>query len=226
LPVDKVALYVNIGVHKDPYSDIQPVADPYNVFAVVDKNHRFAEDFEPELGIYDGFYWVADAGEAWLEMKSAAKSDGITLTLGGTYRSVPLQRWNYNRRLADGHSVAVVDRANARPGHSEHHTGTTADLRGLMDFTGTKAQLWLAENGHKYGFIVSFQNSNGFITNYVAESWHIRWFPQWAAEIMYNENLTIMEFDNLYLNPASHGYSIDIDSVKRAVAAFGAAIDD
>ena len=210
LPIDKVLLYINIGVHIPPYSNIRPVENPHDVFAVVDKNHRFDDDFKPELVNVDGFYWAPDAGDAWLTMKAAARADGIKLGLNNTYRSISEQSYNYNRKIKSGRSVKSVDAYNSRPGHSEHHTGYAADMAGLGTFVGSAAHTWVIENGYKFGFIISFQAGKEFINNYSPEGWHIRWFPLWAAKIMHDENLTIQEFDNLYLNPGSHGFVAEV----------------
>ena len=217
LPGDKVILYVNIGVHIPPYSDIKTVENPHDVFAIVDKNHKFSDDFVPNLTLIDGFRWAKDAGDAWVRMKNAARADGVTLKLSNTYRSIADQRANYNRKIRSGRSEASVDRFNSRPGHSEHHTGYAADMAGLDRFVGTKAHSWLVKNGHQYGFIVSFQAGKEFINHYSPEGWHIRWFPVEDAKIMHDENLTIQEYDNLYLNPLKHGFSVD-KSVARTIA--------
>jgi len=204
-------------VHIPPYSDTKPVENPHDVFAIVDKNHKISDDFAPELTWIDGYRWAKDAGDAWVRMMNAARADGVTLALNNTYRSIADQRANYNRKIGSGRSVDNVDRFNARPGHSEHHTGYAADMAGLGSFVGTRAHSWLVKNGHQYGFIISFQAGKEFINHYSPEGWHIRWFPVIDAKIMYDENLTIQEYDNLYLNPRKHGFSVD-KSIAQAIA--------
>jgi len=204
-----VVLYVNIGVHKEHYSDIQTIENPHDVFAVLDKNHRVPDDFEPEVVLHNGAWWIEEVGLAWDEMKAAAARDGVSLTLNRAYRSIADQRNNYNSKVNSGRSVAEVDKGNSRPGHSEHHTGYAADISPINGEPNTPSYVWLAKHAHEYGFIISFTAEKRFITGYIPEPWHIRWFPQWAADIMHSENLTIPEFDNLYLNPAKHGYAID-----------------
>ena len=210
LPKDKVILYVNIGVDKAPYTDIQIIDNPHDVFVVVDKNHKFANDFVPNVTNIGGFYWIREAGEAWLRMQSDARAQGIYLSLNNTYRSISAQSVNYYSKINSGRSVENVDATNSRPGHSEHHTGYTADLSGLYSFVGTKGYYWVVNNAHKYGFVISFQSGKEFINNYSPEGWHIRWFPEWAAEIMYVEGLTIQEFENLYVYPRKHGFQTDM----------------
>jgi D-alanyl-D-alanine carboxypeptidase len=208
LPAEQVILQVNIGVHKEPYSDIQEVADPNGVFAVIDKNHKLDDSFEPaDLARYGGFLWKQEAGEAWLQMKSDAKAEGVSLVLNNTYRSIAAQTVNYNSKIRTRQDIAV-EMTNSRPGHSEHHLGYAADLT-TVRYASKKVDAWIAENGYKYGFIVSFQAGKEYINHYSPEPWHIRWYPLWAAEIMHEEGLTIQEFDNLYLNPNTHGFVTD-----------------
>jgi D-alanyl-D-alanine carboxypeptidase len=208
LPADQVVLRVNIGAHKEPYSDIQEVVDPNGVFAVIDKNHKLDDSFEPEdLAYYGGFLWKQEAGEAWLQMKSEAKAEGISLVLNNTYRSIAAQAINYNSKIRTRQNIGV-ENTNSRPGHSEHHTGYAADLT-TVRYSNRKVDAWIAENAYKYGFIVSFQAGKEYINHYTPEPWHIRWFPLWAAEIMHEEWLTIQEFENLHLNPKVHGFETD-----------------
>ncbi|WP_428778513.1 D-alanyl-D-alanine carboxypeptidase family protein [Vagococcus fluvialis] len=54
------------------------------------------------------------------------------------------------------HGQAKAETFSARPGHSEHQTGLTFDLRhsnGTLIEYGREAN-WLATNSHKYGFII------------------------------------------------------------------------
>jgi D-alanyl-D-alanine carboxypeptidase len=207
LAAEEIILRVNIGVNKAPYSDIKTITNTKDVFALVDKNHKFPADFIPDVVKIDGYYWVEEAGKAWLSMKEDALKQGIKLSLNNTYRSISDQTMNYRRKIGSGRSVASVDDYNSRPGHSEHHTGYAADMAGLGDFVNTPAHKWLSKNGYKYGFIISYQRGKEYINHYQAEGWHIRWFPLWAAEIMYKENLTLAEFNNLHLNPGAHGFT-------------------
>ncbi|MDR1641477.1 MAG: D-alanyl-D-alanine carboxypeptidase family protein [Clostridiales bacterium] len=210
LPADQVILQVNIGVHKEPYLDIQEVADPNGVFAVIDKNHKLDSSFKPtDLANYGGYLWKPEAGEAWLQMKSDAKADGLSLALNNSYRSIADQTASYNNKIRT-RNKAAVERTNSRPGHSEHHTGYAADLTTVKK-SNSKVDAWIAENSYKYGFIVSFQAGKEYINHYTPEPWHIRWYPLWAAEVMHAEGLTIQEFDNLYLNPNAHGFETDAE---------------
>lgn len=93
---------------------------------------------------------------------------------------------------------AEADRYSARPGYSEHQTGLAFDL---LDSSGgfltePQAASWLQENAHEYGFIVRYLPGKEAITGYMAESWHIRYIGQEAADI-YASGLTLEEYFNV-----------------------------
>ena len=88
------------------------------------------------------------------------------------------------------------DRFSARPGYSEHQTGLVFDLIDsdgqLLGSEGTserskKAAQWLANNAHKYGFIVRYKPEFVEKTGYMEESWHIRYVGQDVAKILYEK---------------------------------------
>jgi LAS superfamily LD-carboxypeptidase LdcB len=210
---DKIILYVNCNADKEAYTDISTISNPESPFALVDKFHILPDGYTPELSYYDGYKWTAAAGEAWLTMKAAAKADGYTLLLDNSYRDYSSQNQLWQRRAqSDGEEYA--DSGTARAGHSEHNLGYTADFQGTNNFPQSNAYNWVTEHAHEYGFIVSYTAEKGFIHRYKPEPWHIRWFPQYAADIMWAEGLTLQEYENLYLNPASHGFVINRELAK------------
>ncbi|MDR0857812.1 MAG: M15 family metallopeptidase [Oscillospiraceae bacterium] len=212
-PPDKVILYVNCNVDLAPYSEIEVLTNEYSPYVLVDKFHKLPEGFMPELGNYGGYQWVKEAGEAWLAMKAAAKADGYTLGLDNTYRDYATQNYLWSRRENE-RGRGGGDKDTARAGHSEHNLGFCADLAGMSGFSDSSAFSWFDLHGHEYGFIVSYTQDKQFIHRYIVEPWHIRWYPQEAADIMWAENLTITEYDNLYLRPKAHGFTIDRETVR------------
>ncbi|HFI0506306.1 TPA: LD-carboxypeptidase LdcB/DacB [Streptococcus suis] len=90
---------------------------------------------------------------------------------------------------------AAADTYSARPGYSEHQTGLAFDL---IDSAGNlleepTASQWLADNAHRYGFIVRYLPGKEYSTGYMAESWHVRYIGQEATDI-YNSGLTLEEY--------------------------------
>lgn len=117
----------------------------------------------------------ADAYNSLLAMINDAANQGISLWLVSGYRSYWDQDRIYNNYVArDGQAAA--DRYSARPGHSEHQTGLAFDLNSLYQSFGDTAEgIWLAENCHRYGFIIRYPMDKEHITGYMYEPWHVRY---------------------------------------------------
>ena len=134
-----------------------------------------------------------------------AQSAGMDITnqVSG-FRSYDTQVGLYNNYVS-AHGKAEADRFSARPGYSEHQTGLVFDLIDsdgqLLGSEGTserskKAAQWLANNAHKYGFIVRYKPEFVEKTGYMEESWHIRYVGQDVAKILYEKNIPLEEYLN------------------------------
>ena len=64
----------------------------------------------------------------------------------------------------------------------------------IDDFYLTDASVWLAQNCHKYGFIIRFPEDKVDITGYQWESWHIRYLGEEAATDVYQRGITFDEY--------------------------------
>lgn len=159
---------------------------------------------------------TAETISAMRELFADAKSQGIDLAMRTGYRSIKYQnRLFYGTEDSSGSGGYVGDelrkdpsisreeaikRANkysAIPGHSEHQLGTTADVTCLSCATdpfsngeaNKKVYQYLANNGPKFGFIVSYTAQNSTITGFNPEGWHIRHIGKdLAAEYMKEYN--------------------------------------
>jgi len=141
--------------------------------------------------------WETEATEPFWTMVAAAKEEGIELRMSSGYRSYSDQEYIYNGYVKrDGQKVA--DTYSARPGHSEHQTGLAYDLNDLSwDFGDTPEGIWVAENCHKYGFILRYPKGKEEITGYVYEPWHIRYVGVEKAAEIYESGLCLEEFLNI-----------------------------
>ncbi len=105
------------------------------------------------------------AAIAWRDLKTAAKRDGIPLSLTSAYRSPEYQRHLFMGRLsargvtvaqiaagqADSAIEAVLSQA-AVPGYSRHHTGYTIDLwceDGSGTFLSSMCFDWISADNYK-----------------------------------------------------------------------------
>lgn len=141
--------------------------------------------------------WETEASGPLWEMIAAAEKDGIKLWMTSGYRSYYDQQYIYNNYVKrDGQEEA--DTYSARPGHSEHQTGLAYDLNDLTwDFGETPEGKWVAENCHKYGFILRYPKDKEEITGYVYEPWHIRYVGVEKAGEIYESGLCLEEFLNI-----------------------------
>jgi len=114
-------------------------------------------------------------------LMTAAKSAGIDLKGTSAFRSYDYQVQLFNAYVArDGKEQAM--KYSAPPGHSEHQTGLAIDVSSAsvgyqltQGLEQTKEGKWLADNAHKYGFIVRYQRAFEDETGYMYEPWHLRY---------------------------------------------------
>ena len=201
------------GAEMDPEKKAQLQKDQENgLFLLVNKdpeNHLDpsykAEDLEPikyyaaDRNKYTRFM-RAEAAEAFHRLVETAAEEGIDIVMTTAYRSYEFQQilWdNYVAQKGD----EEANKTSARPGESEHQTGLAVDLstseidyRNSSDFADTAAGRWVAENAHKFGFILRFPEDKTDITGYSYEPWHIRYVGLTAAADIYEENLTLEEY--------------------------------
>lgn len=134
-----------------------------------------------------------------------AKSLGLNVSnqVSG-FRAYQTQVGLYNNYIAK-HGKAEADKFSARPGYSEHQTGLVFDLIDndgqLLGATGTndsskKAAEWLANNAHKYGFIIRYKPEFTEKTGYIEESWHIRYVGNNVARELFEKNISLEEYLN------------------------------
>jgi len=119
---------------------------------------------------------TTSAHKAWLSMKLAAESEGVSLYLISAFRSIEYQRNLLEKKLADGRQLPEILTVNAAPGYSEHHTGRAVDL-GTKDclalevkFEKTDAFQWLTIRAVDFGFVMSYPEGNQYGIAY--EPWH------------------------------------------------------
>ncbi len=125
------------------------------------------------------------------DMLADAKEDGVELWVTSAYRSFYDQA-----SLKGAYTVTYGSGANAfsaDQGFSEHQLGTTIDFTtsnmngGLTNaFASTPAYEWLTKNAHKYGFTLSYPESNAY---YVYEPWHWRFVGQEFATYLKKNDL-------------------------------------
>ncbi|MCL2383525.1 MAG: D-alanyl-D-alanine carboxypeptidase family protein [Oscillospiraceae bacterium] len=131
-------------------------------------------------------------------MRDSAASEGLTLTIISGFRSYQTQREIWERRVRQS-GEAEASRIVARPGHSEHQTGLAFDINSLsFSFAYTAEGIWLANNAHRYGFIIRYPENSEHITGFVFEPWHIRYVGTFHATNIFTSGITLEEYLGLH----------------------------
>jgi D-alanyl-D-alanine carboxypeptidase len=176
-----------------------------DILAPLDKQHRLPADCVPPdleelpgaISAQGAQYLRSEALAALRELFQAARAEGYLLQVNSSYRSYQTQADTYNYWVQT-YGKDQADRTSARPGHSEHQLGTTADVgaggRFLEAFIGSTEADWLAENSWKHGFIISYADGTEDITGYAYEPWHIRYVGVEVAAEVHASGLTLGEF--------------------------------
>ena len=127
--------------------------------------------------------WLAqDARVAWLRMQAAAIKAGVRFEIVSAFRSQRYQADLVRRKLKRGEPIDEILKVSAAPGFSEHHSGCAVDLAEpgmpplVEAFALSAAFLWLQENAHRFGFIMSFPPENRHGVMY--EPWHWCYQPR------------------------------------------------
>jgi len=167
--------------------------------APVNKINSLPSNYAPAVvntGITGGGQVTPDTKAALQELSADASSQGINIAVISGYRSYTTQVSTFNSYVQNeikaglSHDQAVI-KANtysAKPGHSEHQLGTTADLRcascGNFDNSAGNLKLYqyLAVNCYKFGFAISYPTNSLELTGYKYEPWHVRYIGKDLAK--------------------------------------------
>lgn len=136
-----------------------------------------------------------EAAQAIEKLMAGAKTAGIDLKGTSAFRSYDYQVQLFNAYVAkDGKEQAM--KYSAPPGHSEHQTGLAIDVSSAsvgyqltQSLEQTKEGKWLADNAHKYGFIVRYQRAYEAETGYMFEPWHLRYIGVEHATNVHKTNV-------------------------------------
>ena len=164
------------------------------VLAPVDQNHRVDRDcvIGPLVDVGGGISLNSEAAAAFKKMAADASAAGLTIYAVSGYRGYDLQQSLFDQEVrAFGRNQKTV----ARPGHSEHQLGTTADVNDVSEGFGTTPEgKWVQQNSTKYGFVVSYPAGREGLTGYAYEPWHIRYVGVGTAQAAAASGTTLNRF--------------------------------
>ena len=158
-----------------------------NGILIANKTYSLPSDYNPGR-------LLNETMNAFNNLKAAAANEGMTFWISSGFRSYTTQKNLYANYVA-GYGKEAADTFSARAGHSEHQTGLAMDVNYIEDWFGdTKEGKWLAENAHKFGFIIRYPKSKEAITGYKYEPWHIRYLGVDIATSVYESGLCLEEY--------------------------------
>jgi D-alanyl-D-alanine carboxypeptidase len=189
------------------------------LYVLADKEHFLPEGYAPadlvDMNEYSGRL-ILNRGDlslragvmpALLAMSEAARQDGILLDLSSTYRSYEYQAGLF-QRWVDQLGLEEAERVSARPGTSQHQLGTTVDFGSVTPaFAEHPAGIWLAANGWRYGFSLSYPDGYEEITGYAFEPWHYRYVGPDLIFLQREFFLDIQQYLMLFLDEAAEALS-------------------
>ncbi|MBR6690231.1 MAG: M15 family metallopeptidase [Bacilli bacterium] len=194
-----------IILENDFYKDINTIYNPTNYDFLINKNNKLTNGYVPQdLELIDINYSCKDkylrkeARINFEKLSKQAKKEGFNIIAVSTYRSYEYQEKLYNNYVLDK-GFYYADMASARAGHSEHQTGLAVDVADLSldydNFESTKEFNWMKNNAHKYGFILRYPKAMFHITGFKYEPWHYRYVGNDVATYIYENNLTLEEYN-------------------------------
>ncbi len=180
----------------------------------ITKQRRLLESYNPQVEYYNTEgreYFIEPRVQPFVEgilLDAIEAGHNINVTSG--YRSYEIQVETFEYWVRYNQEIRGIDRAtaeieantiSARPGFSEHQLGTTVDLNSIdceafTDVCPANEELWvwLAENAHEYGFILSYPEGKEDMTGYRFEPWHYRWIGVENAKMFLEQDLTLNQW--------------------------------
>ena len=185
------------GLHaKNPGCDVK---DATSLTVILNKKHCLAEQKWQPTSLVEvaGVQLQKDAASSLSAMMADAEKAGVGFEVTSGFRTFDDQQALYAAGTESGASSQPIDLTSARPGHSEHQTGLSADFKigscSLECFGTTRRYEWLKTHAIDYGYIERYPSSLGEITGYVHEPWHWRYVGPEAAKAMKQQRIETME---------------------------------
>ncbi|KZE65974.1 hypothetical protein AWM68_06230 [Fictibacillus phosphorivorans] len=197
-----------VTVSGDGQAVVQNLDD---LLIVANKERNLPKDYEPKDLVKPNvpFPFKEDLPKKKLRKEAAsslevlfkaAEENGLELLAQSGYRSYDTQVsiFAYN---AEQRGEEVANKTSSKPGQSEHQTGLSMDVTSpevnyelVEEFGETKEGKWLAENAHKYGFIIRYLKGKEEITGYQYEPWHLRYVGVDHAKKIHAQGITLEEY--------------------------------
>ncbi len=178
--------------------NISTVSNPSSIQVLINKNHKLPDDYAPNdlVNLEGNHYLRQEAATQFITMKNMAATDGINMNLVSSYRTKEYQANLYNNYYASDPINAPF--YSALPRTSEHELGLAVDISYDYalheDLQNSSLGKWMANNAHKYGWIMRYPYGKSNVTGYIFEAWHYRYVGVDLATKLKNSNLTLEEY--------------------------------
>lgn len=183
------------------YPEIPSYIDSSFVIGKFDPStHPLFTEIEIKYADRQSLYMHREAYTAFKKMWSAARNDGISLTIRSAARNFNYQKSIWQRKwtgktLLEGQTNAktsykssydraiAIMRFSSMPGTSRHHWGTDIDLNSFENAyfesgNGLKEYQWLQKHAEQFGFVQVYTNKDlTGRTGYNEEKWHWSYKP-------------------------------------------------
>ncbi len=184
--------------------------DEYLIIA--NRKNKLSADFVPKelTKVYkaasnaDKYKMTYTAAMAFEALVKEAEANGINIFPVSGYRSYKTQENTFNSyvnkhmsedKMTYDQAFAYASTYSQIAGASEHQTGLTMDVNHLeASFGSTKEGRWLADNCHKFGFIIRYPEDKEDVTGIDWEPWHIRFVGRSCAFEMKELGLCLEEY--------------------------------
>jgi D-alanyl-D-alanine carboxypeptidase len=207
---DSALLMVTMHLNEEPYTNIEVISDTDSLDFLVNKYYQLPDNYTPadltdivSSGENGTVQMRAIAAQAFNSLSEAAAAQGFILNACSAFRSQSYQA-NLWSNGAASYGQEYADRYWTRPGHSEHQTGLSVDVRINNDTSDLDAvrnypdaYTWLLENMADYGFILRYPEDKEDVTQIAYESWHLRYVGPQLANYMSQNGLTLEEYTAL-----------------------------
>lgn len=176
--------------------------DNWNLI-LVNKDHPVPSDYNIELAQLDNGVYVDGRILPDLQnMFDDMRLEGLAPIVGEGYRTNVEQKKMMSDKIEEfrgqGYSKKEAEELAknwvALPGTSEHELGLALDINSESGECEWDIYAWLAENAHRYGFILRYPEGKEQITGIEFEPWHYRYVGHSAAEEIYGSGVTLEEY--------------------------------
>ncbi len=195
-----------VSVKWSDYDALEELQGESWSLTLINSDYSIGKSYSPNLTpLISGSTKSADSrvSEAFSKMYKAAQDDDIVLTPYSAYTSYSGQQLTYDNKvnafISQGMSEEeATEKALMRVdpgGCSENNAGLSVDIVSASSgFASTNEYAWLADNAHKYGFVLRYPEDKTDITGKIYQPWHWRYVGIDAAVQMKEQNLCLEEY--------------------------------